>query len=259
MAAKIRWLAGSAFAGPPGPGWFKMLAPPRGDALNRTEWQGALRLARPMHPIDLLAWFRLGRPKAGTVTEHERLTYKFEQGIEIEARLEKVFGDPGVLRVADLGAGTGESQIACQILEIPWRRLVSIEAHVPYANKLRAKKAKAERHDVLAGRVGQIFEEYKQGELDVALLIDVIEHFDRRRALALLHRLESFFVRGAILFAPLGRVSQEPYDGNPLQRHRSSWSERDFARLGYSVEVYRGLHGQKTPPVDAAWAIKRWG
>ena len=64
---------------------------------------------------------------------------------------------------------------------------------------------------------------------------------------------------GAAIFLPIGRVEQEPYDDNELQRHLSHWGAKDLARLGYDVTVYEGLHGQLDPPADAAWAIKTWG
>jgi len=212
-----------------------------------------------MHPLDIIAWLRMGRPKRGSVTSHEALTYPYEEGIETADRLAADFGDPGKLTVADLGAGPGESDLAARILDIPWRRLISVEAFIPYVDKLRAKKARAERHDILTGQVDHVFDEFKPGEIDLALLIDVLEHFPRWEALALLRRLESFFARGVVIFLPLGKVVQAPYDENELQRHRSSWTGRDLARLGYTVTVYGGLHGHLTPPADAAWAIKRWG
>jgi hypothetical protein len=75
----------------------------------------------------------------------------------------------------------------------------------------------------------------------------------------LLRRLEKFVTRGIVIFSPLGRVRQDPYDHNILQRHQSFWKARDFSRLGYTVAVYEGMHGQLNPPADAAWAIKGLG
>lgn len=212
-----------------------------------------------MHPLDIAAWFRLGRPKAGRIDSHERFSYPFEEGIELSARLTSVFGDLNRISAIDLGAGSGESPIAANILSIPWRRLVSVEAFPPYLSKLHEKHSAAVRHDIFGGRIEHVFHEFKPGEIDVALLIDVLEHFSRWQAFTLISQLRRFCRLGVAIFLPVGKLAQEPFDENELQRHRSFWEARDLARLGFNVEVYEGVHGHLTPPASAAWAIKRWG
>lgn len=207
---------------------------------------------------DTLTWFRLGRPKAGEVTINKRNSYLFEQGVEVPKRLEAAFGPLHVVSAADLGCGPGESAVASQILAVPWKRLVSVEAFLPYIHKLQTHDVAAEKHEIFTGHIEHFFRESKPRELDVALLIDVLEHFPRRDALHLLRLVEAYFTRGAAIFLPLGRVVQEPYDQNALQRHRSHWEAEELSKLGYKVTVYQGLHGQLAPPADAAWAIKRW-
>jgi hypothetical protein len=198
----------------------------------------------------------LGRPAPGAVTAHPSGTFTFEEGAEFSQRLERVFGDPARLNAIDLGCGPAESVIARQVLETPWRRLVSVDAFLPYLNKLREKDVRAARHDIHAMRIPQVFSEFTAGEFDVALLIDVLEHFPRREALRLLVRLEKFVRRGIVIFSPVGAVPQEELDGNALQRHCSTWQPGDWARLGYNVEVYDRFHGHLDPPATAAWAIK---
>lgn len=202
-------------------------------------------------------WRKLGRPAPGGIVDYPALTFHFEEGAELTRRLEQRFGDPTRLSVIDLGCGPAESVVSRQILEAPWRRLVSVEAFLPYLNKLRQKDARAARHEIHAIRIEQIFSDLTPGECDLALMIDVLEHFPRREALALLRRLERFVNRGIVLFTPVGVVEQGELDGNALQRHRSTWQPAELARLGYDVEVYHGFHGQLNPPATAAWAIKR--
>lgn len=202
-------------------------------------------------------WRKMGRPAPGKIVNHPALTFHFEDGAELPRRLEGFFGDPAQLSVIDLGCGPAETVLARQILDTPWRRLVSVEAFLPYLNKLREKDARAARHEILPMRIQQVFSELPAGEFDLALMIDVLEHFPRREALGLLARLERFVRRGIVLFTPVGVVEQDELDGNALQRHRSSWQPGELARLGYDVEVYTGFHGQLTPPATAAWAIKR--
>jgi 2-polyprenyl-3-methyl-5-hydroxy-6-metoxy-1,4-benzoquinol methylase len=205
-----------------------------------------------------MAWQKLGRPAAGQVTMHPKGSYTFEQGAEVIKRLEGAFGDLSRLTCLDLGCGPSETVVASQVLQIPWRRLISVEAFMPYVYKLRQKTAAAKRHDIHEIHIEDIFEEMVAGEAQVALLIDVLEHFPQRDALRLLARLEKFVSRGVVIFSPVGHVEQEDLDGNALQRHRSFWQPEDWARLGYDVNVYEAFHGMLNPPATAAWAIKTW-
>lgn len=205
---------------------------------------------------DWMTWRKIGRPAKGGIVVHGRNSYPFEAGAELTGRLTEAFGDLSRLTCLDLGCGPGDTAIARQTLEIPWRRLISVEAFLPYVNRLRQKTPRAARHDIFEMRIEKVFDEIAPGEADVALLIDVLEHFPRRPALDLLARLERHVRRGVVLFSPVGHVTQEDLDGNMLQRHRSFWRPEDWARLGYAVEVYEGFHGHMTPPATAAWAIK---
>ncbi len=210
-------------------------------------------------PRITLARLRLGRPAPGGVKLHPKGSFTFEQGAEATERLSAVFGELSELACIDLGCGAGETVIAKQILNVPWRRLQSVDAFEPYLNKLRQQSARARQHAITELRVEQVFEHFGPGEFDVAILIDVLEHFTRREAIALLVRLERFAGRGVAVFSPVGRVEQDDLDGNAFQCHRSFWLPEDWARLGYDVEVYEAFHGHLDPPATAAWAIKRWG
>ena len=206
---------------------------------------------------DWMTWLKLGRPARGAIRVHPRGSFAFEAGAELARRLEEAFGDLTNLCCADLGCGPAESVIAAQTLQIPWRRLISVEAFPPYVERLRQKSVRAAHHEIHAVRIDEIFDLLGPRPVDVVLLIDVLEHFPRRAALRLLARLEGLARRGIVVFSPIGDVGQDELDGNDLQRHRSMWRPEDWARLGYAVEVYEGFHGQLTPPADAAWAIKQ--
>ena len=49
------------------------------------------------------------------------------------------------------------------------------------------------------------------------------------------------------------------YPKEELKRAKSVWHAGELKRLGYNVTVYRGFFDRVSPPVDAAWAVKRWG
>ncbi|MCL5270396.1 MAG: hypothetical protein M1457_07580 [bacterium] len=201
----------------------------------------------------------MGRPAAGRILTHPLDTFPFAEGAELTRRLEGIFGDLTRLTCMDLGCGPADTVIARQVLEIPWRRLISVEAFIPYVYRLREKTVRAAHHDIREVRIESIFSTFVAREADLALMIDVLEHFPRREALRLLVQLETFVSRGIVLFVPIGDVPQDDLDQNALQRHRSRWQPEELARLGYEVEVYEGFHGQLTPPATAAWAIKRLG
>lgn len=213
--------------------------------------------ARDLRPMSLLlTWLRMGRPEPGPIRTHTRNTYPFEEGAEVAARLEAAFGDLSRLSAVDLGAGPGESAIAKQVLDIPWKRLASVDAFLPYLHKLQAKKCAAQQHDVHDGRIEHVFEDFPAKEFDIALMIDSLEHLTRGNAMKMLTRLENFVTMGVVVFVPIGKVEQEPYDMNALQRHLSFWKTTDLAKLGYSVDHYEAFHGHLKPAADAAWAIK---
>ena len=208
---------------------------------------------------DWIARCRIGWPDAGAIRIHARNHFRFEKGADLTGRLGGAFGDLAKLSCIDLGCGKGDSVIARQILDIPWRRLVSVEAFEPYLEVMRGRTVRAGQHDLLETRIEDALDRFAPGEIDVALLIDVIEHFKRRDAMRLLVRLERLVTRGIVLFFPLGDVVQDELDDNILQHHLSFWEPGDMARLGYDVEVYEAFHGQLDPPPSAAWAIKRTG
>jgi hypothetical protein len=208
---------------------------------------------------DLQRWMarrRLGRPRPGSFRTHPRGAFAFEEGADLTGRLEARFGDLSRLCCLDLGSGPGDTVLARQILEIPWRRLIQVEAFPPYVRRLSEKTARSPHRDIRAIRIEESFKTLRKGEADLILLIDVLEHFGRGRALNLLVRAERRAARGVVIFSPVGDVPQEALDGNALQRHRSTWQPDDWIWLGYDVEVFEAFHGQLDPPATAAWAIK---
>ncbi len=204
---------------------------------------------------DISAWFRLGRPKKGTILSHPRGSFSPQEAFELPARLNRAFGDLPALSALDLGAGTCDSFLGAQVLEIPWKRLVSVEAFIPNIHRLKAKPIKAADHEVVEGRIENAAEDVKFENFDVALLLNVVMELERREVLKLLCQLERRLKQGIVIYSPLGRLSQESPDPNALERQRSFWKANDFARLGYDVEIFEGADGDSSS--EAAWAIKR--
>mgnify|MGYP006284683169 FL=1 len=207
---------------------------------------------------DLWARMHLGWPSLGRITSHPEDSYEHGQACEAVERIQATFGDLSRLTCLDLGAGSGDSAIARQIHEVPWRRLISVEVFMPHISRLRQKDVRAERHDIHQCRIQEVFDELVAREADVALLINVLEHMPRRDGLRLLMRLEEFVGRGVVIFWPIGKVRNISTEGNALEQPRSAWKPHQLARLCYDVDVYEGYTHSDRRSLAGAWALKSW-
>lgn len=212
-----------------------------------------------MSKLQIFPRFGFRKNSLGTITIHEAGTYSLAEAYEVANRITAFFGNPARLRAADLGAGSGESDFARQIMQIEWRRLVSVEDHAPNLEALKKKHFQAVRHDLLKGRIKELFDEFEEHALDLGLMFNVLDLFKRSEAKSLMRRIEPFFRRGLIIFVHLDRLERPDAESNEYQTVRSRWKAEDFRRMGFAVTVYRGLTKQGDRKIDAAWAIKRWG
>lgn len=198
-----------------------------------------------MNPLELLAWLRHGRPRAGVATTSS------DDGPDAFVRgVERVFGPASALAILDLGSGDGSTPRAEAILRAPWKRLVSVDDFLPGIHRLQRRIVAAADHDILEGRIEEVVREVRAGEFDVAILVDVLPCLRRSDALATLRRLESATLRGVAIHLRLGPF-EAPESENALERPRSFWRAEELARLGYDVEV--------APGGGAARAFKRTG
>lgn len=88
-----------------------------------------------------------------------------------------------------------------------------------------------------------IFEvDFPEKSFDCAIMLDVIEHFEREDFIKFLPKLEKF-AKKIIIMTPNGFVKQESYDNNPYQVHKSGWTVPDMEKLGFKC---LGMSGLKT-------------
>jgi hypothetical protein len=77
-------------------------------------------------------------------------------------------------------------------------------------------------------------------ELDTAMIIDVLEHFDKDIAFDLINNLKQDFNK-IILMVPAGYYPQDidhsGFHADEYQKHRSSWYEEDIRKLGFGEVV----------------------
>lgn len=91
------------------------------------------------------------------------------------------------------------------------------------------------------------------GPVDVALMIDVLEHLPREDAERVMEILLRITRQRILIWLPLGECPIEPIHDNPYQVHLSTWHPNDPLFRGHKVEHFPRFHGHLDPPADAGW------
>lgn len=85
---------------------------------------------------------------------------------------------------------------------------------------------------------------YKPKSFDIVLALDVIEHFEKEDALAMIKKMEKIARKKVIILTPNGdqldMICHRDIE-NPYQKHKSGWTKKELEDLGYSVFGLRGL------------------
>jgi SAM-dependent methyltransferase len=144
-------------------------------------------------------------------------------------------------KVLDLGCGRW-SLIIDLDLDLKY---VGVEAFKPYADAIESKQivnTKNSKKDISI--INKYFEELKfaDGEFDLVLLIDVVEHLEKSKGLELIEKAKKWTSNYLIVSTPNGFVAQDALDENELQIHVSGWEVEELKKLGFDV---RGLSGWK--------------
>jgi SAM-dependent methyltransferase len=76
---------------------------------------------------------------------------------------------------------------------------------------------------------------YRDGAFDAVVALDVIEHFEKPEALAVLAEMERVACRLVAVLTPSGFVAQPPTEHEPWQEHRCGFEPQELTDLGYAV------------------------
>lgn len=80
----------------------------------------------------------------------------------------------------------------------------------------------------------------KSYDFDTAMIVDVLEHFDKDVAFKLIADLKEDFNK-VILMVPAGEFPQDVdhsgFGAHEFQKHRSSWYQEDIEKLGFTENV----------------------
>lgn len=127
--------------------------------------------------------------------------------------------------VLDLGCGIGVYGAMIRHLN-PEIHMIGVDGFLPYLWQQWPQEAYTARiHAPLEAVILGILDV----RADLTLCMDVIEHFDKAIAVALLRRLEP----PAIVSTPLFDYRQGSVGGNDLEEHRCVFTEKELNDLGY--------------------------
>ena len=164
-----------------------------------------------------------------------------------EASYYRWFGADGALsrviqpgdRILDVGCSDGRGS---RVLSD--RGAAGVDVHRP---TLTAAKDGGRRSPVAQADIRQL--PFRSRSFDVVASLDVIEHFDKADARAVIIELERVAKRAVVLMTPRGFVPQPPTDDEPWQQHRCGFAAEELRALGYRVEgqggyaAWRGAYG----------------
>lgn len=169
--------------------------------------------------------------------------------------------NPDTMSALDLGCGAYVSEVARQVIDIPFKRLTSVEGYKKDFEAIPRDSFKAKEHLLVNDDIMH-FLDNSTGSFDVVFAFDVIEHLTKEDGERLLDILDKR-AKMVVIFVPdepegFHRVWE---DGNVLQNHLSYWREEDLTARGYEVERVKNAHSDRVEDkeihFDALWAIKK--
>lgn len=139
-------------------------------------------------------------------------------------------------RIVDLGMGTGkygfllreQTDLAYGRPPEEWRmHLTGVEG---YADNVGPHQ-RSVYDEITVGEIRAFLDSYEGERFDLALLIDVIEHFTPVDAREVVDRVLALS-RYLLISTPTAYYRQENTGGNPWQLHHSWWPQSELRRLG---------------------------
>lgn len=77
---------------------------------------------------------------------------------------------------------------------------------------------------------------FKENSFDIALSLQVLEHFEKDEGIQLLNQMERIAMRQVIVTTDVGEFVQgEGTTGNRLMEHKYVWTTKELQELGYKV------------------------
>ncbi|MBD3366175.1 methyltransferase domain-containing protein [candidate division WWE3 bacterium] len=134
--------------------------------------------------------------------------------------------------VLDLGCGPNSPLQNCPGIQYS----LGVDAFSPYLERSREKNI---HNDYLLQNIKDL--KFDENSFEAVLLLDVLEHLPKEEGLAMLGKAQRWAKNKVIVSTPNGFIKQPSVDKNPLQKHLSGWTVKDFKNLGFSVRGLAGL------------------
>lgn len=164
------------------------------------------------------------------------------------------------LSVLDLGCGNYTSGVSIQTPLIKFKSLTGVEVYKKDLDETKKKDFLTKKLDWHEEEILSYLNKHKKDRFDVIMLIDVLEHFEKKDGMKVLEAIEKMATKRILIFMPIGDHTLEANDGrvaeekNHWQKHLSQWEVEEWRDLGYDVELLKGFH--HSGKLDAAWIIK---
>lgn len=145
-------------------------------------------------------------------------------------------------RILDLGCGPSSPLARIKDRLKPNVYTLGVDDFDPYLETNKKNKIHSE---YLKSNILKI--DLPAKSFDCAILLDVIEHFDKKDFLDFLPKLEKI-TKKIIIMTPNGYINQDEYDQNSYQIHRSGWTAKEMSDLGFrchGVSGFKFLRGER--------------
>jgi hypothetical protein len=186
------------------------------------------------------------------------IPYHFDLGLRLKGlNLENY-------KCINFGSSDYGSDIARQLIDIPFKELVSVEAYPPMWSIIQNIPFKAKKHRLLKKNICDVC----CGFADIGIAMDVLEHITKEQGEKFLDTMDSSITKRMIILVPRepdGFHRKNPTPDNIFNEHISYWREEDFLKRGYEVETMTDFHAefdektQKNLHWNAIWAVKNYG
>lgn len=134
--------------------------------------------------------------------------------------------------ILDIGVGFGKYGVLLrEALDIPYKRYAKESWQVKIDGVEAFENYKNPIHEYIYNKIYyQPIEECLDslGKYDVIIMIDVLEHFDKKIGQELLRKLVSHANKAVIISTPMNPGKQDEYLGNSFEAHKSKWFVKDF-------------------------------
>ena len=160
--------------------------------------------------------------------------------LEISESLQK---KSGVLRILDIGAGSGHYWLNAPLLDLTLNNRVELNFLDAHGKINKTHNNQIKFINKFVGIAPGALSQFSDSEFDIVLAFDLIEHLTKTDGYILLYEMDRISGNKKIILTPNGWVWQPPSSNNKFNAHLSGWRVKDFKGAGY--RKIRGMLGAK--------------